>query len=297
MEKKKIAWIGTGVMGTSMCGHLIDKGYGVSINNRTKSKADALIEKGAQWCGSPKEAASGADVIFTIVGYPSDVEAVILGEEGVLAGAKPKAIIVDMTTSEPSLAVKIAEQAAAKGVFSLDAPVSGGDLGAKNGTLAIMCGGEQEVFNQVIPELECFGSNIKLMGKAGAGQHTKMCNQILIASTMIGVVESLLYGWKAGMDMNEIIDVIGSGAASSWSINNLGRRIAAGNFEPGFFIKHFVKDMGIALKEAASMKISLPGLALANQFYLAAMAQGLENKGTQGLYKVFEAMNSPERVL
>lgn len=293
MNIKKIAWIGTGVMGQSMCLHLMDKGYEISVYNRTKSKTDNLVEAGAKWCDTPGEAAEGADVIFTIVGYPKDVETVILGENGVLDNAKKGAFIVDMTTSEPSLAVKIAEKAAEKGVGSLDAPVSGGDLGAKNGTLAIMCGGDKNVFDTVLPLMEAFGKNIKLMGKAGAGQHTKMCNQILIATNMIGVVESLLYGHKAGMDMNEIIDVIGSGAAASWSINNMGRRIADGNFDPGFFIKHFIKDMGIALKEAQAMNLSLPGLALAYQFYTAAMAQGLEDLGTQGLYKVFESMNSP----
>ncbi len=293
MKDKKVAWIGTGVMGRSMCLHLMEKGYETAVYNRTKSKADDLIAGGASWCGSPSEAAEGADIIFTIVGYPADVEEVILGENGVLASARSGALIVDMTTSEPSLAVRIAGAASAKGLQSLDAPVSGGDLGARNGTLAIMCGGTEAAFNRALPLLEAFGDNIKLMGGDGAGQHTKMCNQILIASTMVGVVESLLYGYKAGMDMNEIIDVIGSGAASSWSINNLGRRIADGNFDPGFYIKHFVKDMGIALKESARMNISLPGLALAHQFYLAAMAQGLENLGTQGLYKVFEAMNRP----
>ncbi len=292
MQDKKAAWIGTGVMGSSMCSHLIDSGYSLKVYNRTKSKADSLIEKGALWCDTPAKAAEGSDVIFTIVGYPKDVESVILGEQGVLSAAKAGSVIVDMTTSEPSLAVRIAEEAEKKGVKTLDAPVSGGDVGAKNGTLAIMCGGEKATFDRVLPLMETFGENIKYMGKAGAGQHTKMSNQILIAGTMIGVVESLLYGYRAGLNMDEIIDVIGSGAAASWSINNLGRRIAAGNFDPGFFIKHFVKDMGIALKEAAAMNLSLPGLALVNQFYTAAMAQGLENLGTQGLYKVFETMNS-----
>lgn len=291
MADKKAAWIGTGVMGKSMCAHLMDKGYSLAVYNRTKSKTDELVAKGAHWCDSPADAAKGCDVIFTIVGYPSDVEKVILGDEGVLQTAPQGSVLVDLTTSEPSLSVRIAEEAAKKGIASVDAPVSGGDVGAKNGTLAIMCGGEQEAFNRVLPMLEAFGNNIKLMGGPGAGQHTKMCNQTLIAGTMIGVVESLLYGHRAGLDMDEIIDVIGSGAASSWSINNLGRRIAAGNFDPGFFIKHFVKDMGIALKEAGRMNLSLPGLAMANQFYIAAMAQGLENLGTQGLYKVFEQMN------
>ena len=294
MTAVRTAWIGTGVMGKAMCSHLLEKGHRVRVYNRTKAKADELISQGALWCNSPAEAAEGCDIIFTIVGYPEDVETCIMGELGVLKTASEGSIIVDMTTSEPSLAIKIAEKASEKGVLSLDAPVSGGDIGARNGTLTIMCGGEKKSFDLVHPLLESFGQNIRYMGKSGAGQHAKMCNQILIASTMIGVVESLLYSDKAGLDMNDVINVIGSGAAASWSINNLGRRIASGDFEPGFFIKHFVKDMGIALKEASAMNLSLPGLALAHQFYMAAKAQGLENLGTQGLYKVFEKMNREE---
>ncbi|WP_320006786.1 NAD(P)-dependent oxidoreductase [Maridesulfovibrio sp.] len=288
---KKIGWIGTGVMGSSMCMHLLKAGNEAFVYNRTKSKADQLVAEGATWCESPAEVAKQADIIFTIVGYPTDVEQTILGENGVLANAESGKIIVDMTTSEPVLAERIAEEAAAKGVGALDAPVSGGDLGARNATLAIMVGGEQKTFDEVNPLFEVMGSNIRLMGKAGAGQHTKMCNQILIAGTMIGVVESLLYSYKAGMDLNEVIDVIGSGAAGSWSINNLGRRIADGDFNPGFFIKHFVKDMGIALDEAKRMNLALPGLALVNQFYISAMGMGYEELGTQALYKVLEKMN------
>ena len=219
------------------------------------------------------------------------MEQTILGENGVLANADSGKIIVDMTTSEPALAKLIAEEATAKGVSALDAPVSGGDLGARNASLAIMVGGEKKIFDDVMPLFDVMGNNIQLMGKAGAGQHTKMCNQILIAGTMIGTVESLLYAYKAGMDLNEVIDVIGSGAAGSWSINNLGRRIADDDFNPGFFIKHFVKDMGIALDEAKRMNLSLPGLALVNQFYISAMALGYEELGTQALYKVLEKMN------
>ncbi|MFW5500518.1 MULTISPECIES: NAD(P)-dependent oxidoreductase [unclassified Maridesulfovibrio] len=287
----KIGWIGTGVMGGSMCMHLMKAGNEAFVYNRTKSKADKLLAEGATWCASPAEVAKKADIIFTIVGYPADVEQTILGENGVLANADSGKIIVDMTTSEPALAKRIAEEAAAKGVGALDAPVSGGDLGARNATLAIMVGGEKKIFDEVMPLFDVMGSNIQLMGKAGAGQHTKMCNQILIAGTMIGTVESLLYAYKAGMDLNEVIDVIGSGAAGSWSINNLGRRIADGDFNPGFFIKHFVKDMGIALDEAKRMNLSLPGLALVNQFYISAMALGYEELGTQALYKVLEKMN------
>ncbi len=288
---RKIGWIGTGVMGGSMCMHLMKAGSEAFVYNRTRAKADQLIAEGATWCNSPAEVAKNADIIFTIVGYPADVEETILGENGVLAHADAGKIIVDMTTSEPALAERIAEAAAKKGVGSLDAPVSGGDLGARNATLAIMVGGEQKIFDEVKELFDIMGSNVRLMGKSGAGQHTKMCNQILIAGTMIGVVESLLYSYKAGMDLNEVIDVIGSGAAGSWSINNLGRRIADGDFNPGFFIKHFVKDMGIALDEAKRMNLSLPGLALVNQFYISAMASGYEELGTQALYKVLEGMN------
>lgn len=289
-----IGWVGTGVMGKSMCAHLIEAGHQVSVFNRTQAKALDLINKGAKWCSNPKEVAQNSDVIFTIVGFPNDVEEVYLGENGILKGVKKGNIIVDMTTSEPSLAQKIYKEARKLGVASVDAPVSGGDVGAKNGTLAIMSGGDKETYEKVFPLFELMGKNIAYMGKAGAGQHTKMSNQILIASTMIGVVESLLYAFKAGNDLNEVINVIGKGAAGCWSINNLGPRIVDNNFDPGFFIKHFIKDMGIALKEAKAMNLSLPGLALAYQFYISATALGLENLGTQGLYKVLAKMNGIE---
>lgn len=289
--KEKIGWIGIGVMGKSMCSHVLNAGYDVSIYNRTKEKANDLLDKGATWCLNPREVAEKSDIVFTIVGFPHDVESVYLGENGVLSSIKKGAIVVDMTTSEPSLAQRIYKEAKEKGVSSIDAPVSGGDVGAKNGTLAIMVGGDKETYDKIFPFLELMGKNIAYMGKAGAGQHTKMSNQILIASTMIGVVESLLYAYKAGNDLNEVINVIGKGAAGCWSINNLGPRIVEGNFDPGFFIKHFIKDMGIALKEAKNMNLSLPGLALAYQFYISATALGLENLGTQGLYKVLAKLN------
>lgn len=288
---KKIGWIGTGVMGNAMCGHLLSNGYEVHVFNRTRARAENLVSAGAVWCDSPSAVARASDVVFTIVGYPEDVCAVILGADGVLAASAQGTTIVDMTTSEPELAVRIAGLAAEKGVHVLDAPVSGGDVGARDGTLSFMVGGEQSVFEDVLPLLKLMGSRFTLMGPAGAGQHTKMCNQTLIAGTMIGVVESLLYCQRAGLDTGRVIDVIGSGAASSWAINNLGRRIAKGDFEPGFFIKHFVKDMGIVLSEARRMNLSLPGLALVNQFYIAAMAAGLENAGTQALYRVLADMN------
>jgi 3-hydroxyisobutyrate dehydrogenase len=292
MDIKTIGWIGTGVMGRSMCSHLIGAGYKVNVHNRTKAAAADLIDKGATWCATPREVADGSQVVFSIVGYPEDVREVLLGKTGVLSQSPQCSVIVDMTTSEPSLAREVYEKAKEKGISSLDAPVSGGDVGAREGTLAIMVGGDREMYENILPLFEILGKNIAYMGGPGAGQHTKMSNQILIASTMIGVVESLLYAYKAGLNINEVIDVIGKGAASSWSINNLGRRIAGGDFDPGFFIKHFVKDMGIALEEAKQMKLALPGLAMAHQFYLSAMALGYENLGTQGLYKVFQKMNS-----
>lgn len=286
-----IGWIGIGVMGRSMCGHLLAAGHTVQVHTRTKQSAAGILDAGAKWCECPGDAARGADFVFTIVGYPSDVRSVYLSTGGILDHAASGSVVVDMTTSEPELAREIHAVALAKGVDALDAPVSGGDLGARNATLAIMVGGEQGAFERTLPLFEKMGQNIRRMGGPGAGQHTKMSNQILIAGTMIGVVESLLYSVRAGLEVDSVIDVIGSGAASSWSINNLGRRIAKGDFDPGFFIKHFVKDMGIALAEAKRMKIALPGLALVEQLYVAAMAQGLENMGTQALYTMLANMN------
>lgn len=291
MKNFKIGFVGLGVMGKSMASNLMKAGYKVGVYNRTKAKSKELVENGAKWFESPKDLAQNSDVIITIVGFPKDVKEVYFSDRGVLSGAKKGSIVIDMTTSSPDLAKEIYEKAKEKGVESLDAPVSGGDLGAREGTLAIMVGGNKETFNKVKPVFEVLGKNITLTGEAGAGQNTKMSNQILISGTMIGVVESLLYAQKMGLDLETTIDVIGSGAASSWSINNLGRRIVKNDFMPGFFIKHFVKDMGVALEEAKKANISLPGLALANQFYISAMALGLENLGTQALYKVLENMN------
>ena len=288
---ERVGWIGTGVMGKSMCTHIMKNGYSISVYNRTKNRTEKLCSEGAVWLDSPGEVAAKSDVVFTIVGEPPDVEEVILGRGGVLENIQPGAVIVDMTTSEPSLASRIYEEAKTKSVFSLDAPVSGGDLGAREGTLSIMVGGDEAAFNRVLPLLRLMGKNIALMGGAGMGQHTKMSNQILIASTMIGVVESILYARRAGLDMNQVIDLVGKGAGASWAYNQLGPRILRDDFAPGFFIRHFVKDMGIALTEAKRMKLALPGLALANQFYVAAIAEGLETNGTQALYKVLDRMN------
>lgn len=291
MEKLNIGWIGSGVMGNAMCGHLLTAGHNIRLFNRTRSKAANLIDQGAQWCDSPLAVARASDMVFSMVGFPSDVEQVLLGDQGVLAAARPEMTIIDMTTSSPELARRIYHAADESGASALDAPVSGGDIGARQATLAIMAGGDKATYDKVLPLFQLLGKNIAYMGGPGAGQHTKMCNQILIAGTMIGTVESLLYAFKMGMDQNAVIDVIGQGAASSWTINNLGRRIAKADFNPGFFIKHYVKDMGIALDEAQRANLCLPGLALVHQFYLAAKAMDFENLGTQALYRVLAQMN------
>ncbi len=291
MANLNVGWIGTGVMGRSMCGHLLRAGYPVTLTTRSREKAADLLSAGATWQESPRAVAQKSDVVFTMVGFPIDVEQVYLGPDGVLAGAKAGAILCDMTTSEPSLAVRIHAEARKKGVGSIDAPVSGGDVGAREAKLAIMAGGEKAAFEAILPLLKKMGETIVLMGGPGAGQHTKMANQIVITGNMIGMVEALLYTQKAGLGQEAMIDIVGKGAASSWSLNNLGRRIVRGDFNPGFYIKHFVKDMGIALEEARRMKLALPGLALVNQLYVSAQALGMENLGTQGLYKVLAAMN------
>ncbi|MAT15101.1 MAG: oxidoreductase [Planctomyces sp.] len=279
----RLGWIGTGVMGSSMAGHLMDAGFSMTVYNRTKEKAQALIDKGAKWADSPREVAEAADVIFTIVGFPEDVHEVILGEDGLLSGADSGAVIVDMTTSDPSLAVEIDEMAKEKGVHSIDAPVSGGDVGAKNAALSIMIGGEQDVVDTLNPCWEAMGKTIVYQGPAGSGQHTKMVNQTLIATNMIGVCEALLYGHKAGLDLPTVLKSVGSGAAGSWSLSNLGPRIMDNNFDPGFFVEHFIKDMGLALAEAKRMGLCLPGLALAHQLYLSVQAQGHGRDGTHAL--------------
>jgi 3-hydroxyisobutyrate dehydrogenase len=279
----KIGWIGTGVMGSSMCGHLMDKGFAATVFNRTRSKAEPLLDKGADWADSPKAVAEQSDVVFTIVGFPHDVREVILGADGVLAGSKAGSILVDMTTSEPSLAIEIAEKAKAKGAYSVDAPVSGGDVGAREARLSIMIGGDKQAVEALQPCWEAMGKTIVHQGGPGAGQHTKMVNQTLIATNMIGVCEALLYAHKAGLDLDTVMQSVASGAAGSWSLSNLGPRIINNNFDPGFFVEHFLKDMGIALDEAQRMGLALPGLALAKQLYLALQAQGHGRDGTHAL--------------
>ena len=255
MSQQTIGWIGTGVMGLPMCMHLLDAGHTVFVHNRTPDKASALIDLGARWCSTPAEVASHCEIVFSMVGYPRDVEEIILGESGVTLHAREGTIIVDMTTSTPTLAIEINRRAREKGLYALDAPVSGGDIGAREARLAIMVGGDRDTFDRVLPLFQLLGKTIAYMGRPGAGQHTKLANQISIASTMVGVVESLQYAYKAGLDLESVIDVIGTGAAGSWSLNNLGRRIVQGDFKPGFFIKHFLKDMEIALAEAARMEL------------------------------------------
>ncbi len=293
--KTRVGWIGTGVMGRWMCHHLMTKGYQATVYNRSKEKPQPLVEAGAVSAESPKAVAERSDVTFAIVGFPKDVREVFLGPQGALAGSKPGAILVDMTTSEPSLAIEIHQAAKAKGVGSVDAPVSGGDVGAKNAALSIMVGGDKEVVEAVRPLLECMGKTVVHQGAPGAGQHTKMVNQILIASNMIGVCEALLYGYKAGLDLKTVLQSVGAGGAASWSLNNLGPRIIDRNFEPGFFVEHFIKDMGIALDEAKRMGLSLPGLALANQLYLAVKAQGYGRKGTHALMLALEQLSNVKR--
>jgi 3-hydroxyisobutyrate dehydrogenase len=283
MPDERIGWIGTGVMGSSMCGHLMAAGYQATVTNRSRHKAETLLSKGAQWADTPRKVAENSDVIFVIVGYPTDVRSVILGPEGALAGCRPGASIVDMTTSEPSLAVEIYEAAKAKGVDSVDAPVSGGDVGAREARLSIMVGGEESTIERLMPLFQFMGRTIVRQGDAGAGQHTKMVNQILIAANMVAVCEGLLYAYRAGLDLNRVFESVASGAAGSAALTNLGPRIIANNFAPGFYVEHFIKDMGIALAEAKRMRLALPGLALAQQLYWALAAQGHSRDGTHAL--------------
>jgi 3-hydroxyisobutyrate dehydrogenase len=290
--KTRIGWIGTGVMGRWMCQHVMAKGFQTTVYNRSRDKTQPVVELGASVADSPKAVAERSDVVFAIVGFPKDVREVFLGANGALAGARAGTILVDMTTSEPSLAREIHEAAKAKGVGAVDAPVSGGDVGAKNATLSIMVGGDPEVIEAVKPLFECMGKAIVHQGGAGAGQHTKMVNQILIATNMIGVCEALLYAYKSGLDPTTVLQSVGGGAAASWSLNNLGPRIINRNFEPGFFVEHFIKDMGIALDEAKRMGLCLPGLALAHQLYLAVQAQGFGRKGTHALMLALEKISN-----
>ena len=285
----RIGFVGTGVMGKSMAGRLMAAGHPLGVYTRTKSKAADLLATGAEWYASPGALAGDSDIVFTIVGFPADVEEVYFGENGIVPNARPGCIFVDMTTSRPDLAKKIHAGAAEQRCFALDAPVSGGDTGAKNGTLSIMVGGDRDVYDRVLPLFELMGRNIVYQGEAGSGQHCKMCNQITIASNMVGVCEALAYAKKSGLDPFTVLKSISAGAAGSWTLSNLAPRILEGDFEPGFFVKHFIKDMGIAFEAAQSMGIGTPGLELALNLYRELAGTGFENDGTQGLFRLFDS--------
>ncbi|EGP7421629.1 NAD(P)-dependent oxidoreductase [Listeria monocytogenes] len=284
---EKIGFVGTGVMGSSMAGHLLEAGYEVLVYTRTKTKAEDLLDKGALWVETPGELANKVDILISMVGYPKDVEELYLGENGFLENLAVGTVAIDMTTSSPALAKKMAEFGREKGIGVLDAPVSGGDIGAKNGTLSIMVGGSEDVFLKVKPIFDILGSSVILQGDAGAGQHTKMMNQIAIASNMIGVTEAIIYAEAAGLNPSRVLDSISGGAAGSWSLANLIPRVLKDDFSPGFFIKHFIKDMGIAISEAKQMGLELPGLTLAEKMYQTLAEQGLSEEGTQALIKYY----------
>jgi 3-hydroxyisobutyrate dehydrogenase len=294
-QQTRIGWIGTGVMGKSMCGHLITAGFPATIYSRTKEKAEALLAAGAAWAATPADVAGRSDVIFSMVGFPQDVRDVYFSENGVLKGARPGALLVDMTTTEPTLAREIQTRAVERGCDAVDAPVSGGDVGARNQTLSIMVGGEKGAVERVMPLFQILGKNIVHQGGPGAGQHTKMCNQIVIAGTMIGVCESLVYAYRAKLDPESMLQSIRSGAAGCWTLENLAPRVLKGNFEPGFIVEHFIKDMGIALSEAQRMRLVMPGLALVHQLYLALQAQGHGRRGTHALVLALEHISNLER--
>jgi 3-hydroxyisobutyrate dehydrogenase len=287
----RIGWIGTGVMGLSMCGHVLAKGYPVTVSTRTKSRAQPLLDKGAAWADTPAAVGAQSDVIFTIVGFPSDVREVYFGVDGLLPKARAGQVFVDMTTTEPQIAKEIDEAAQQKGAAGIDAPVSGGDVGARNATLSIMIGGDKGAIDRVMPLFEAMGKRIMVLGGAGAGQHTKMSNQIVIAGTMVGVCESLLYAYKAGLSLDAMVECIRGGAAACWALDNLAPRVIKRDFAPGFFVEHFIKDMGIALAEADRMNIALPGLSLVHQLYISLRAQGDGRRGTQALMLALERMS------
>jgi len=287
-QSTKIGFIGLGVMGHSMASHLLETGYNLHIYNRTREKGKDLLEKGAVWEETVRDIAKCCDVVITIVGFPQDVEQIYFGKDGLISNVHEGACLIDMTTSSPATAVRIYEEASARNVFSLDAPVSGGDKGAREATLSIMVGGDRGVFDAVKPLFEVMGKNIVFQGKAGSGQHTKMANQIAIAAGMIAVSEAIAYSRRAGLDPDTVLESISSGAAGSWSLSNLGPRMIKGDFAPGFYVKHFIKDMNIASAEADRMDLDTPGLDLARSLYLRLKDMGFENDGTQALYRLFE---------
>lgn len=288
MQEKTIGFIGLGVMGGAMAGHIKASGERLLINTRTKSKAQMLLDAGAEWRSTPRELACECDVIFTMVGYPSDVEEIYFGSEGIIENARPGTVLVDTTTSRPDLAARIYREAKAKGISSLDAPVSGGDIGAKNATLSIMVGGDEDVFEKVRSLLEVMGKTVVLQGGPGAGQHTKMANQIAIAGSLLGTTEAITYAKCAGLDPNRLLLSIANGAAQSWQLTNNAPRMLGGDFDPGFYIKHYLKDLRIALDSAHAMKIELPMLALAERLFAKLVAEGMGDFGTHAIYLLYE---------
>lgn len=288
----RLGWIGTGVMGAAMCAHLQKKSYPVTVYSRTRQKAKTLLAQGAQWANSPAEVGRQVDVVFTMVGFPHDVREVYFGRAGLLQALRPNTVLVDMTTSLPSLAVEISERCREMGGHFIDAPVSGGDVGAQQASLSIMVGGEADVVLALRPLFGVMGQTIIHQGLTGAGQHAKLCNQITIAGTMIGVCESLLYGYRAGLDLDTMLQSIRGGAAACWTLDNLAPRILQRNFDPGFFVEHFVKDMGIVLEEAKRMGLVLPGLALVHQLYLSVQAHGHGRAGTHALMLALEQLSN-----
>ena len=287
----RLGWIGTGVMGASMCARLLDAGFAVTLTTRTPAKADAVLARGGVWGESPAAVAGASDIVFTMLGYPSEVEQVVLGPGGVLDALAPGSILVDMTSSKPSLAGQIAARASELDVHAVDAPVSGGDVGAREGTLSIMVGGDASVVAALQPCFDALGTTVVHQGGAGAGQHTKLVNQILVAGNIVAVCEALLYASRAGLDVPSVLTSVSSGAAASWAVANLAPRIVAGDFAPGFFVDHFVKDMTIVLEESARLQLAIPGLALAHQLYVALQAQGHGRDGTQSLILALEALS------
>lgn len=286
LAEKVVGFVGTGVMGRSMASNLMKAGITVCVYNRTREKAEDLIADGAIWKDTPGEVAKASDIVITMVGYPKDVEEVYFNANGLLANAQEGAYLIDMTTSSPALAKKIYQTAKDQGIFAMDAPVSGGDIGAREGTLSIMVGADKDAFEEMRPLFELLGKNIQHQGGAGAGQYTKMANQIAIAGNMMGVSEAIAYAKQVGLDPTHVLDSIATGAAGSWSLTNLAPRMIRGDFAPGFYIKHFIKDMGIAIESAEEAGLSLPGLTLAKQLYNQLAREGLEDEGTQALFKL-----------
>lgn len=285
---KKIGFIGVGVMGRSMVRNLMKNGYEVSVYNRTKLKADEVVKEGAIWCDDVKSCAKGKDAVITIVGYPEDVREVYFGENGILENADKGTVVIDMTTTSPKLSIEIYEEGKKRGVECLDAPVSGGDVGAKSGTLSIMVGGEKEVFDKCLDIFRCMGTTIIYEGKAGNGQHTKMANQIAIAGAVSGVCEAITYARGAGLDVQTMLDSISEGAAGSWQMSNMAPRMLKGDFDPGFYIKHFIKDMKIAKEEAGDVNIDLKVLDTVLKMYQSLENNNLGDLGTQGLLKYYQ---------